>query len=117
MTAPVTQEKSSNNSYKIAFVMPEKWTLETLPKPMNPELKMEQVPAKTVAVIRYTGSWSKEKYNKHLEKLKKWMQAKKLPELSKALWARYNSPWALWFMRRNEIQIQTQLEKKQEKKS
>ena len=82
MTAPVTQTQW-NNSYKVAFIMPAGSTLSTLPKPLNPNLKIEEVKEKTVAVIKYSGIWSADNYQYQLKTLKKWMQKKSFFPLEK----------------------------------
>ena len=104
MTAPVTQE-SDGNTYRVAFVMPSKWNLKTLPKPIDSRLTIQEKPAKKVAVVKYSGTWSTNNYDEHLVQLQDWIKKEKLTPVSSPVWARYNSPFSLWFMRRNEIQI------------
>ncbi len=104
MTAPVIQE-SNGDTYRVAFVMPSEWTLKTLPKPTDPRLKIQEIPAKKVAVIQYSGTWSTTNYEEHLEQLQDWIKKENLTPVSSPVWARYNPPFSLWFMRRNEIQI------------
>lgn len=53
MTAPVTQVKQQDESWVVAFVMPEKWTKETLPKPNNPEVTIREVTGEFLAAIRF----------------------------------------------------------------
>jgi hypothetical protein len=105
MTAPVTQE-SDGDTYRVAFVMPSNWNLETLPKPTDSRVKIHEKAASKVAVINYSGTWSVSNYNKHLLQLQNWLKKEKLVPLFSPVWARYNSPFSLWFMRRNEIQIE-----------
>ena len=60
MTAPVSQQKSADK-FAISFVMPSKYTMETLPQPLDPNVVLRQVPAYKAAAIRYSGTWSKKR--------------------------------------------------------
>lgn len=60
MTVPVLDTASTGNTRIIQFVMPSKYTLETLPEPNNSEVKLREVAGNTKAVLRYTG-WATEK--------------------------------------------------------
>jgi len=37
MTAPVTQEGGGDDAWRVSFIMPSKCSMETLPKPNNPD--------------------------------------------------------------------------------
>lgn len=104
MTAPVSQEKSQGK-WAISFMMPASYTMETIPVPDNPAIKLRQVAARRVAAVRYSGFWSEEKYQLHLNKLETWLRANNLTAAGEPVWARYNPPFTLWFLRRNEILI------------
>ena len=107
MTSPVTQE-NVGDTYRVAFIMPSEWTLENLPKPTDSRVIIKEKAPRKVAVVRYSGTWTTNNYNKHLAQLQDWIKKENLNPLSSPVWARYNSPFSLWFMRRNEIQIEVQ---------
>lgn len=102
MTAPVALSASSAG-YVIRFSMPTEWTLETLPEPTDPRVKIWSMPARVVAVIVYSGTWSQSRYDEHLNKLKVALEREGLRWIGEPVWARYDPPWKPWFMRRNEI--------------
>jgi|AntDeeMetagen192_2_1112575.scaffolds.fasta_scaffold00427_7 effector-binding domain-containing protein len=104
MTAPVGQRKT-DTGWVVSFVMPESYTLDSLPKPTNPEVKLRQIPERRVAVIKYSGTWSAARYRAQLEKLETWVSKNSLKVTGEAIWARYNPPFTPWFLRRNEIMI------------
>jgi hypothetical protein len=104
MTAPVTQQKSAGK-FAISFVMPSKYTMETLPQPLDPNVILKQLPAYKVAAIRYSGTWSKKRYDTYKTQLEKFMQDKNLKTTGEAIWARYDPPFQLFFLRRNEVLI------------
>lgn len=110
MTAPVIQEidKINPKSATFSFVMPQSFTLATLPIPLNDRINLKEIPAKTVAVLKYSGGWGEEKYKKNEAILLKALDDADIITIGKPSFARYNSPFVLWFMRRNEIMIEVQ---------
>jgi hypothetical protein len=110
MTAPVIQEidKINPKSATFSFVMPQSFTLATLPIPLDDRINLKEIPAKTVAVLKYSGGWGEEKYKKNEAILLKALDDADIITIGKPSFARYNSPFVLWFMRRNEIMIEVQ---------
>ena len=106
MTAPVRQEVSDSGQYIISFVMPERFQLSTIPKPKNESVKIREIPAKKMAVIRYSGTWSIENYEEHKAELFEFLNAEKIKAKGKPVWARYDAPYVPWLFRRNEIMIE-----------
>ena len=102
MTAPVTQSASSG-AYVVQFAMPAEWTLETLPEPVDSSVTLRAMPARTLAVIRYSGTWSQSRYEEHLTKLQEALAQAGLRWHGEPVWARFDPPWTPWFLRRNEI--------------
>lgn len=107
MTAPVVIEQSSAG-WRVNFVMPSQYTLATLPKPNNSLVKIKSVPAKKFAVIRFSGLVDEEKMSKKVSDLEQWINSKQLKVIGNAELARYNPPWTLPFLRRNEVLIEVE---------
>jgi effector-binding domain-containing protein len=107
MTAPVGQQKRGDK-WVVSFMMPASYSMETLPKPKDSDVKLRAVPARQMAVIRYSGTWSEKRYKAHKEKLQDWLEEQGYEAKGDFEWARYNFPMTPWFMRRNEILIETQ---------
>ncbi len=105
MTAPVTSSPSGDG-YIIGFVMPEGFTLETTPLPLDSTLRIREVPARTVAVIRFSGRWTSSSMDEHEALLLKWITSKNHLPIGQSVVARYDPPIMPWFLRRNEIQIE-----------
>jgi len=61
MTAPVGQQRVQE-SWAVSFMMPDSYTLETLPEPEDPKVTLRQVPARRMAAVRYSGFWSEKNY-------------------------------------------------------
>ena len=108
MTAPVSikQEQQQNDGkWRVQFTMPSQYTMQTLPKPNNPDIAIIEVPPQTYGVIKFSGLAGAEKVAAKTAELQSWMQTQKLTVTGTAELARYNPPWTLPFMRRNEIMI------------
>jgi hypothetical protein len=104
MTAPVGME-ALGTRYKVHFTMPGKWTLRTLPVPFEKSVRLIEQKPRKMAVVQYSGSWSEQRYREHEQALRRWMTEKGLKSSGEPIFARYNSPWTLWFLRRNEVWI------------
>jgi effector-binding domain-containing protein len=104
MTAPFAQQPAQEK-WAVSFMMPISYTMETLPTPDDPNIKLRQVPARRVAAVRYSGLWSKEKFLLNKDKLDAWIKKNRFAVVGEPVWARYNPPFTLWFMRRNEILV------------
>ena len=104
MTAPVNIE-SNAGKWTVSFVMPSEYTLESLPKPLNPKVQIRQIPAVKRAVISFSGFYNENKVAEKTLELEQWMKTRNLQPISAPKFARYNPPWTLPFFRRNEIMI------------
>ena len=83
--------------------MPREYTLETLPHPNNGDVEVLSTPAKRYAVIRFSGLAGEESLKKHLKKLVNYTRETNLKILDATIFAFYNPPWTLPFLRRNEV--------------
>jgi effector-binding domain-containing protein len=104
MTAPVNQSKTSTG-YLVQFTMPKSFTLDTLPIPNDSRVELRQIPARTVAVFSYSGSWSESRYQEKLTEFLEALKNNSVQIIGEPVLARYNSPFQLWFLRRNEIWV------------
>ncbi len=104
MTAPVSQQ-SVQGKWAVSFMMPASYTMENLPTPDDPNIRLRQVPARRVAAVRYSGFWSEKKFLQYKHELDNWVTTNNLKVIGDPVWARYNPPFTPWFLRRNEILI------------
>lgn len=104
MTAPVAQDASASG-WRVAFMVPGKYTLETAPQPTDKRVYIRQVPGKLVATVRYSGRWTDRNVERYTAELRAAMQAAGVNGIGEPMVARYNAPFTLPFMRRNEISI------------
>ncbi len=102
MTAPVTQAKDGDR-YTIQFMMPSEYSLEQLPEPNDSRITLKEIPARSFAAVRYSGTWSKRNYQKNLDLLLETLRQSGYEPSGEPIWARYDAPFKPWFLRRNEI--------------
>ena len=105
MTAPVTQQGNGDH-WQVRFIMPAKYTMQTLPRPNNPAVKLEEVQAERFAVIRFSGLASTASLDRHTRELEAYLRSNHIKVLGSPTYAFYNPPWTLPFLRRNEIIIE-----------
>jgi hypothetical protein len=108
MTAPVKQQaaEAASETYRISFVMPSRFTLDTVPRPQDPRVVLREEPARLMAVLRYSGGWAESRYRAHERQLLEAVRAEGLTPIGMPVYARYNSPFSLPFLRRNEVMIE-----------
>jgi hypothetical protein len=111
MTAPVVMAahastNASNRLWTVSFVMPAEYTLASLPKPLNPKIKIREIAAQKRAVVTFSGFYDEEKVQAKTQALRDWMQVKNLKSAGEPQFARYDAPWTLPFMRRNEVMLE-----------
>ncbi len=104
MTAPVNQQKSEDK-WAISFLMPSKYTMDTIPEPLDSNVTLREIPPRKMAVIRYSGTWSRKRYEQKKSNLEQFILDKGLKIIGEAIFARYDPPFQLWFLRRNEVLI------------
>lgn len=110
MTVPVGIEASKDsttgvNQWVFSFVMPSEYTMATLPKPLNPLVTIRELPAQKRAAIIFSGFNNEAKVLEKTKALEEWIKSKQWQVIGVPQFARYNPPWSLPFMRRNEILI------------
>jgi len=57
-------------------------------------------------VFTYSGGWSEARYNIKLAEFKKHLEEDNVKTKGEPIFARFNSPFQLWFLRRNEIWLE-----------
>ena len=90
----------------MTFVLPSKYTLETIPIPLNDKIEIKMVPAKKVATIQYSGFINSRKIKDNATKLLSWLENNEFTSLSEPYSAGYDPPWTIPFLRRNEVHIE-----------
>ena len=120
MTAPVVQERKTgesiamtatvvqsggDGSWSVRFIMPQGYTLATLPVPDDARVKLVPLAPQCIAVIRFSGLARPDEVAARTQSLQAFIDGRHWSAAGAPLLARYNPPWTLWFMRRNEVWI------------
>lgn len=104
MTAPVNQ-KSGSDGWRITFMMPSEYRLDTLPEPLDSRVVLRPVAGRLVAALSYSGGWGEKKYSRHEARLLAALQEAGLEAAGEPEFARYNAPFMPPFLRRNEVLV------------
>jgi len=104
MTAPVVQSEQAG-SWTVRFIMPRGASLESLPTPTEPRVRLVALAPSRVAVVRFSGLAFASDVAAKTEELRAYIARHHWSALGPPLLARYNPPWTLWFLRRNEVMI------------
>jgi hypothetical protein len=104
MTAPIYHEAGAE-SWTQSFVLPAGFNLANVPRPLDPAIQIVEVPPSTVAVLRYTGINDEGHRAKAASALRTWLATSGTKAVSDIRWAQYDPPFALPFLRRNEVQV------------
>jgi hypothetical protein len=105
MTAPVTQQ-GAPSGWTIAFTMPSSYALDALPTPANSKVRLSNVPARRLAVIRFSGVASEAIMRQQAERLLTAVASAGLTATGAPIYAFYDPPWTLPFFRRNEVMVE-----------
>ena len=109
MTSPVFVEPAPK-SLTMRFLMPDKYTVETLPAPDDERVKFSVIPAQHYVVIRFSGTGRAQDFNQRAEELKEFAKNNNLKMTGAPISAYYNPPITPPIFRRNEVHIPIQYE-------
>jgi hypothetical protein len=116
MTAPVITQpgemetvaarQGTTGNWRVRFMMPARYTTDTLPRPLDPAVNLKHLTAKRIAASRFSGSAREASMRRYTKRLQAFIRATGLRPLSAPAYAFYNPPWTLPFLRRNEVMIE-----------
>jgi hypothetical protein len=101
MTAPVRMSEAEGT---MSFVMPSRFTMETLPDPKSKRVKLHTSEPQYVAVVSFSGWANDRKISEMKEKLSEWLEIEGLNHNNKFEYLGYNPPYQLT-NRRNEVLV------------
>jgi hypothetical protein len=103
MTSPVTM--SLEDAMEVLFMVPKRYDNNSLPKPNQKNIEFKEIPAKTVAAIRFGGWASASKIEKYKSKLKTALNAEGIDYTNRFHLLGYNPPFEI-INRKNEIIVE-----------
>ena len=101
MTAPVF---SASDSF--SFAMPPSFSIDTAPMPLDSRSVLEGMPPRRVAALRFSGTAPEKTVAAKSRELLDTLERHELRVLGSPFLMRYNAPFTLGFMRRNEVGIE-----------
>lgn len=102
MTAPVFSLSGGDGIWLTRFVMPARFTRDTLPEPAA-AVRIDTIPARRVAAIRFAGVADEAALAAREAELRSWLAARKLAVQGEPERAFYNSPFMPAPLRRTEV--------------
>jgi hypothetical protein len=105
MTAPVETKGQAGGPYVMRFFLPADYTVETAPEPTNPEVRIVEVPERTLAVLRFSGSRGADNVERHASELDRVVAGSSWRTAGEPTTLFYDPPWTISFLRRNEVAV------------
>jgi hypothetical protein len=102
MTSPVLSD-FSNEGY-----MASEFNFETTPLPLDSRVKIEELPPRSVAVLRFSGSWSEAHFEEKTKELLQEITKAKVKTKGNVFTMLYNPPFTPSFLRRNEVAVEVE---------
>ena len=114
MTAPVAMEKSSEGGSRVMkFFLPAEYdSMEKIPKPTDPDVKISEIPPQVGVVHRYSGSFSQELHDSKAKALSAQLREDGIDRMTEdyvmahyQFWG-FNPPFTIPMFRRNEVWLE-----------
>lgn len=105
MTAPVIQQ-GKKDAWTVRFIMPQSWTMTTLPAPSDARVSLKPIPARRFVALTFSGFASDAAIAERTNELRSYVTEHKLDTTGEPYLAFYNPPWTLPFFRRNEVMLE-----------
>ena len=102
MTTPVTQ-MARDGTWLVQFMMPSQFTLATLPKARDPNIRFVTVPANRQIVLRFSGMAGARVLQSKEGELRSWARGQAMKAAAGPFYYFYDAPWTLPWNRRNEV--------------
>lgn len=109
MTAPVMQDSADGDTWRMRFVMPAKFTMESLPTPPS-DIALSEISGRRIAAVRFEGNGSDSDLRKMEGLLEDWIERKGLNPVGQVEYAFYDAPSVPGPLRRNEVMIEVAAE-------
>jgi effector-binding domain-containing protein len=84
--------------------------MDSLPKPLNSEVQLKELPGRQVAVIIFSGNVNPDKIDEKKNELLEWLKEKQIISTGLVELARYNPPFIPGFIKHNELLTEVRLD-------
>lgn len=103
-TAPAMSETEPKEEYRVRFMMPARYTIDTLPEPADPDVKLLQVPERAIVALGFTGARTQARVDATAAAVDRFVEAKGLEADGPYAVAGYDGPDVPESERRWEVQ-------------
>lgn len=104
MTAPVSHARE-DGAWVVGLQLPERFTMETAPQPVDDRVRLRRVPARRVAVLPFSGRASPRRVEAEIREALRLVEGRLRRPVGAPVLAQYDPPWKP-FGRRNEILVE-----------
>jgi hypothetical protein len=108
MTAPVETLPAGGDQVRMRFFLPAEYDRATAPAPTRPDVRLVEYPARTEAVLRYSGLPLGYRADTRKTRLRAALDGSGWTAAGPAATYYYDPPWTLPWNRRNEVAIPVQ---------
>ena len=108
MTAPVTTAPDDNGMYAVRFMMPSKWTMESLPAPTDDRVTLIQVPERYVVVSGFTGAKEEASIESAEQAINQFIDSNGLSRIGNFTLAGYSAPTVPDAQKKWEVHLEVQ---------
>jgi hypothetical protein len=105
MTAPVAQAQAADGTWVVSFFMPSGYTLATLPRPLDPQIRLHEVAETIEAVYHFSGLPGVAAVARARAILARQLAGSAWVAAGEPVAQFYNPPWTLPWLRRNEVTV------------
>ena len=105
MTTPVQQSPAADG-WRVSFMLPSEFTLETAPVPTDSRVYVREVPGRLMVALKFSGRWTESNYTEHEQELAQHVAAAGLTATGAVERAAYNAPFSIPWFRRNEVMVE-----------
>ncbi len=106
MAASVGQQHDAEGKWRVRFFMPDSYTRETLPEPVDPRVQIVTIPESVTAVLRFAGRPTSDLVARQEAALLSALQRTKWRPIGTPMGMFYDPPWTLSPLRRNEAAVE-----------
>lgn len=105
MTAPVTSTGVADGRYRVRFSMPAEYTMQTLPKPANPDVRLVEVEAQLVLAATFRGRDDERRVAAGAQRLLDRATELDMRIVGQPTWAGYSAPYVPVPLRKWEMLV------------
>jgi len=107
MTTPLETDESGAD-VRMAFYLPPAYDVASAPVPSDEDVQLEAVPARTLAVRRFSGRPTERRIERERKRLLGTLDGADVPVRGEPFFLGYDAPWTLPFLRRNEVAVEVE---------